>query len=283
MRLVRFGEPGREIPGIMTLEGTIYDVSEFTNDFNRRFLEEDGIANLAGWFATHKANLPPISDYTRLGPPIADPGKILCIGLNYSDHAKETGKEPPKEPVLFSKAITALSGPNDPIEIPRNSNKTDWEVELAFIIGRKAKYVEESEAMLYVAGFTVMNDVSEREFQAERCGQWVKGKSHDTFAPLGPALVTPDELTGWDNLSMRLDVNGNRMQTGTTRNMIFGVPTLVSYISQFMTLMPGDIISTGTPPGVGLGMKPPVFLKPGDVVELEVEHLGIQRQKVIAS
>ncbi|MEW6233817.1 MAG: fumarylacetoacetate hydrolase family protein [Candidatus Omnitrophota bacterium] len=283
MRLLRFGESGKERPGVLNSAGEIVDVSTFTDDYHESFFEQGGIPSLASWFKQNEAAMPKVPNSVRLGPPVPRPGKIICVGLNYSDHAKESGQEVPKEPVLFSKAPTALNGPFDPIEIPRNSRKTDWEAELAFVIGKRAKYIEESEAMSYIAGFAVMNDVSEREFQAERCGQWVKGKSHDTFAPLGPYLVSPDEVPDPQNLAIQLDVNGERMQTGHTSRMVFGVKFLVSYISQFLTLLPGDVVSTGTPPGVGFGRKPPLYLKPGDVVELSVEGLGRQRQEVIAS
>ncbi len=284
MKLVRFGEKQQEKPGVIGGNGDIVDVSSFVSDFNEAFFGDGGIGKLADWLKTNESSAPKVqAGSVRLGPPIARPSKIICIGLNYSDHAKESNSEVPKEPVLFTKSSTALNGPYDPIEIPRNSKKTDWEVELAFVIGKRAKYVAEADSMSYIAGFAVMNDVSEREFQAERCGQWVKGKSHDTFAPLGPYLVTPDEAGDVQNLAMILDLNGARMQTGNTNTMIYGVRFLVAYISQFMTLLPGDVISTGTPPGVGFGKKPPMFLKPGDVVELEVEGLGKQRQEVVAS
>ncbi|RJP25812.1 MAG: FAA hydrolase family protein [Candidatus Omnitrophota bacterium] len=283
MKLIRFGEKQQEKPGILNAASERIDVSAFVQDYNESFFANDGVAKLAEWLQSNENAAPRIPNDARLGPPIARPSKIICVGLNYSDHAKESGAEVPKEPVLFSKASTALSGPYDPIEIPRNSKKTDWEVELAFVIGKRAKYVAETDALSYVAGYAVMNDVSEREFQAERCGQWVKGKSHDTFAPLGPYLVTPDEAGNMQNLAMHLDVNGQRMQTGNTNTMIYGVRMLVSYISQFMTLLPGDLISTGTPPGVGFGKKPPVYLKVGDVVELAVAGLGSQRQSVIVT
>ncbi len=283
MKLVRFGDRGAERPGIMHDTEGIIDVSSFVEDYDPYFFETDGIQKLEEILEKQASDLSRISSNTRLGAPITQPGKILCVGLNYSDHARETGKEIPAEPVLFSKAVTALNGPFDTIEIPRGSKKTDWEVELAFVIGKKTKYVHEANAYEHIAGYAIMNDVSEREFQAERCGQWVKGKSHDTFAPFGPYLVTPDELSDVQNVSLYLDVNGQRMQSGNTKSMIFNVKTLLSYISQFMTLMPGDIISTGTPPGVGAGMNPPMFLKPGDVVELGVEGLGSQRLDVVAS
>ncbi len=283
MKLVRFGEPQREQPGVLTPAGDILDVSSFTGDYNAAFFEDDGIANLRAWLEARAKDLPIAPAGVRLGAPITRPGKIICVGLNYADHAKESNSQVPPEPVIFSKAVTAYNGPCDPIQVPRGSKKTDWEVELAFIIGRRSKYVAEADAMRHIAGFAVLNDVSEREFQAERCGQWVKGKSHDTFAPIGPWLVTPDEIENVQNLAMRLDVNGQRMQTGNTNTMVYPVVFLLSYISQFLTLEAGDVVGTGTPPGVGMGKKPPVFLKPGDVVELSVEHLGTQRQEVIAA
>lgn len=283
MKLVRFGEPQQEKPGILRSAHEIVDVSSFVKDYDSVFFEGDGLYQLSEWLKNNEATAPRAPQGARLGSPVPRPSKILCIGLNYSDHAKETNAEVPKEPVLFMKAATALSGPFDPIEIPRNSKKTDWEVELAVIIGKRAKYVSEDDALDHVAGYTVMNDLSEREFQIERCGQWVKGKSHDTFAPLGPVLVTPDEIADVQNLPMFLNVNGERRQTGNTKTMVFGVKTLVSYISQFMTLLPGDIISTGTPPGVGMGMKPQTYLKIGDVVDLGIEGICTQRQQCVAA
>lgn len=282
MKLLRFGKLGFERPGILNSNGEIVDISRFTTDYDPSFFEEGRFDTLSSWLQENKDSLPVIPASTRLGSPITRPGKIICVGLNYSDHAKESGSEVPKEPLLFSKAVTALNGPNDPIEIPHGSVQTDWEVEIAFVVKKRAKYVEEAESLAYIAGYCILNDVSEREFQKDHCGQWVKGKSHDTFAPLGPYLVTVDEIPNVQNLDMRLDVNGERMQTGNTRNMIFKIPFLLSYISQFMTLAPGDIVSTGTPPGVGMGRKPPVYLKPGDVVELAIGGLGTQRQSVIA-
>ncbi len=283
MKLVRFGESGCEQPGVLSASGDILDVSSFVKDYDESFFTDDGIRKLAEWLKSNQSGLPIVSSTFRLGSPVSRPSKILCIGLNYSDHAKESGMEVPPEPVVFSKASTALNGPYDTIEIPRNSHKTDWEVELAFVIGKRAKYVDEADALSYIAGYAAMNDVSEREFQAERCGQWVKGKSHDTFAPFGPHLVTPDEAGDVQNLALQLDLNGERMQTGNTNKMVYGVQFLVHYLSQFMTLLPGDIVSTGTPPGVGMGRNPHVFLKPGDVVELSVENLGKQRLEVAAA
>jgi 2-keto-4-pentenoate hydratase/2-oxohepta-3-ene-1,7-dioic acid hydratase in catechol pathway len=281
MKLIRFGQPGQEKPGVL-LNDQSYDVSAFGQDYTEEFFATDGLARLAGFLQSHEGQLPLVADSERLGPPVARPSKILCIGLNYADHAKETGATPPAEPVLFMKSTTAYVGPNDDIVIPKNSVKTDWEVELAVVIGRRASYVEEADASTYIAGYVLHNDVSEREFQLERSGTWDKGKGCDTFAPVGPFLATPDELGDVDNLRLWLTVNGQLMQDGTTANLIFKIPFLVSYLSQFMTLLPGDIISTGTPAGVGLGFKPPIYLKPGDVVELGIDGLGTSRQVVKA-
>ena len=278
MKLIRFGEAGQEKPGLQMEEKRI-DVSLFGEDYNEHFFATDGINRLQTWLENHQPECPEVSADTRLGPPVAQPSKIICIGLNYTDHAEESNMKAPAEPILFFKSTTALAGANDELIIPKNSTKTDWEVELAVVIGRRASYVEESEAKNYIAGFLLHNDYSERHFQLERGGQWVKGKSCDTFAPLGPWLATPDEIKNVDNLRLWLNVNGKKMQDGNTANMIFNVPYLVSYVSQFMTLLPGDIITTGTPAGVGLGMKPePVYLKPGDVVELGIDGLGTQKQ-----
>lgn len=279
MKLLRYGPYGQEKPGLLDDDGRIRDLSDHVVDLSGDVLGPDRLAQLS---SLDPASLPIVEGSPRLGPPVAGIGKILAIGLNYRLHAEETGGKPRSEPMLFSKAITALNGPNDPVMIPRGSEKTDWEVELAVIIGSKAQYVDEDRALEYVAGFTVINDVSERSFQKERGGQFIKGKSCDTFAPLGPWLVTRDEVADPQNLGLRLDVNGQNRQNGTTRDMIFGVVYLVSHLSQFMTLMPGDVIATGTPDGVGLGCKPPVFLKPGDVMEVSVEGLGQQRQDVVA-
>lgn len=276
MKLLRFGEPGFEKPGIL-INNEIRDVSSFGEDFGERFFESNGIKRLADWL-TNNTKLPLVPATVRIGSPFTRPSKIICIGLNYAKHAAESKAEIPKEPILFFKSTSALCGPTDDVIIPKNSVKTDWEVELAFVMGRKTSYVDESNAMDYVAGFCLHNDYSEREFQLERNGQWVKGKSCDTFAPLGPYLVTRDELPNYGNLNMWLKVNGKMLQNDNTNDMIFNVPFLVSYISQFMTLLPGDVISTGTPAGVGLGFKPPVYLKPGDIVELGIEGLGQQRQ-----
>lgn len=277
MKLLRFGESGNEKPG-MFVDGKIIDVSSFGEDFGEKFFETDGLNRLTKWFNENKGRLPMINNTVRLGAPFTRPSKIICIGLNYSDHAKETGASLPAEPIIFFKASSALTGPNDPVIIPKQSQKTDWEVELAVVIGKKTSYVSEAQALDYVAGYCLHNDYSEREFQLERGGQWVKGKSCDTFAPLGPWLVTKDEIKDLDNLRLWLTVNGKKYQDGNTANLVFKVPYLVSYISQFMTLLPGDVISTGTPAGVGLGFKPPIFLKAGDVVELGIDGLGTQKQ-----
>jgi 2,4-didehydro-3-deoxy-L-rhamnonate hydrolase len=281
MKLIRFGEASKEKPGLH-IEGKNYDLSLLTADYNEDFFSSGGIQRLADVFKEHKRSLPEIPSGTRLGSPIARPSKIVCIGLNYADHARETNAALPTEPVIFMKSSTSLCGPNDDIMIPRNSVKTDWEVELAVVIGKKASYVDESEALDYVAGYCLHNDVSEREFQLERNGTWDKGKGCDTFAPLGPWLVTKDEVADSGNLRLWLTVNGQTMQDGTTANFIFNVPYVVSYVSQFMTLLPGDVISTGTPAGVGLGMKPPLYLEPGDVVELGIDGLGTSKQSVVA-
>ncbi|WP_324672108.1 fumarylacetoacetate hydrolase family protein [Hymenobacter sp. GOD-10R] len=281
MKLIRYGQSGQEKPGVI-LNDQKYDVSAFGEDYTEAFFANDGLARLAEFVAANEGKLPSVADGERLGSPVARPSKIVCVGLNYADHAKETGATPPAEPVLFFKSTTALVGPDDAIIIPKNSTKTDWEVELAVIIGKKASYVEEAEALDYVAGYALHNDVSEREFQLERSGTWDKGKGCDTFAPVGPFLATPDEIGDVDNLRLWLSVNGQMMQDGTTANLIFKIPFLISYISQFMTLLPGDIISTGTPAGVGLGFKPPVYLKPGDVVELGIDGLGTSRQELQA-
>ncbi|MDO7851679.1 fumarylacetoacetate hydrolase family protein [Hymenobacter convexus] len=281
MKLIRYGQPGQEKPGVI-LHDQHYDTSAFGEDYNEAFFANDGLARLAQFVKENEGQLPQIPAGERLGPPVARPSKLLCIGLNYADHARETGATPPPEPVLFMKSTTAYVGPFDDLIIPKNSVKTDWEVELAVIIGKKASYVEEADAHECIAGYALHNDVSEREFQLERSGTWDKGKGCDTFAPVGPFLATPDEIGDVDNLRLWLSVNGQMMQDGTTANLIFKIPFLISYLSQFMTLLPGDIISTGTPAGVGLGMKPPVYLKPGDVVELGIDGLGTSRQTVKA-
>jgi len=276
MKLIRYGEAGKELPGVI-IDNKRYSLPGFEGDFDGQFFGGDGMERLYAYLET---NMPDdLADNVRLGPPVANPSKIVCIGLNYSDHAKETGAEIPKEPIIFFKSTTALIGPNDDVIIPKNSIKTDWEVELAFVIGKKASYVEEADALDHVAGYCLHNDYSEREFQMERGGTWDKGKGCDTFAPVGPFIATPDEIKDVNDLHMWLSVNGKMMQDGNTSTLIFNVPFLVHYISQFMTLLPGDIVSTGTPPGVALGMKPePVYLKPGDVVELGIDGLGSSRQ-----
>ncbi len=280
MKLIRHGQLNKEKTGIV-IDGTNYDTSAFGEDYNEAFFETGGLERLAEFVEQNKGSLPVVPAGTRLGSPVARPSKIICIGLNYIDHARETNATPPPEPVIFMKSTTSLVGPDDDIMIPKNSKKTDWEVELALVIGKKASYVEESEALNYVAGYCLLNDVSEREFQIERAGTWDKGKGCDTFAPLGPWLVTPDEINDVHNLRLWLTLNGKKMQDGTTANLIFRIPHLISYTSQFMTLLPGDVISTGTPAGVGLGMKPNVYLQPGDVVELGIDGLGQARQNVV--
>ncbi|MCO5072366.1 MAG: fumarylacetoacetate hydrolase family protein [Rhizobiaceae bacterium] len=275
MKLVRYGNAGSEKPGVIDAQGKIRDLSGHVADIGGATLDPSELAKLA---KVDPETLPEVSGDPRLGPCVAGVGKLICIGLNYSDHAAETGMAVPSEPIIFMKATSAIVGPNDDVLIPRKSKKTDWEVELCVVIGKKAKYVSEDEALDYVAGYCVSNDVSEREFQAERQGQWTKGKSCDTFGPIGPWMVTKDEIKDPQNLKMWLTVNGKTMQDGSSNTMVYGVKHLVSYLSQFMSLLPGDIISTGTPPGVGMGMKPPMFLKDGDVVELGIEGLGTQKQ-----
>jgi 2,4-didehydro-3-deoxy-L-rhamnonate hydrolase len=281
MKLIRFGEVANEKPGVI-LDNEYYDVSSFGEDYNEQFFGNDGLDRLQKFVESNRETLPKIENGVRLGSPIARPSKIICIGLNYADHAKETGAQIPTEPIIFFKSTTAIIGPNDNVIIPRNSMKSDWEVELAVVIGKKASYVEESEAMNYVAGYCLHNDLSEREFQLERNGQWVKGKSCDTFAPLGPFLATKGEIKDVDNLDVWLKLNDRQVQKSNTSNLIFKIPFLVSYLSQFMTLLPGDVISTGTPAGVGLGMNPQLYLKPGDVMELGIEGLGTSKQKAVA-
>ena len=279
MKLLRHGPAGAEKPGIRLEDGTIRDLSGIVPDIAGAVLSDEGLAAIR---AADVSALPVVPADTRLGPCVGGTGKFICIGLNYADHAAESGMAVPPEPVIFMKATSAICGPYDPIIIPRGSEKTDWEVELAVIIGTRAKYVSEADALSHVAGFAITNDVSERAFQTERAGQWTKGKSCDTFGQIGPWLVTRDEVADPQNLPMWLKVNGQTMQDGSTRTMVYGVAHLVSYLSQFMTLHPGDVISTGTPPGVGMGQKPPRYLKAGDVVELGIEGLGQQRQTVIA-
>jgi len=282
VKLIRFGAPGAERPGVLLQDATRLDVSAAVADYDEAFFQSDGLAALRAWLDRNGATAPRVGAEVRLGPPIGRPSKIVCVGLNFRDHAAESGMETPREPVLFLKATTSLVGPNDPVVIPRGGTKLDWEVELAVVIGRTARYVEPAEALDCVAGYALHNDYSERAFQLERGGQWVKGKSADSFAPLGPFLVTRDELPDVGNLGMWLTVNGEVRQKSTTANMIFNVPTLVSYISGFMTLLPGDVISTGTPAGVGLGMKPePVYLEAGDEVALGIDRLGESRQRVV--
>lgn len=281
MKLIRWINGSKPATGVI-IEEEYYDTSSFGEDYNEGFFENDGLDRLQKFLDSNQSKLPKLPDHIRLASPVARPSKIICIGLNYADHARETNAQIPKEPIIFFKSTTALIGPNDDVIIPKNSQKTDWEVELAVVIGKKASYVEESEALNYVAGYCLHNDLSEREFQLERNGQWVKGKSCDTFAPLGPFLATRDEINDVNSLKLWLTVNGQLMQNGTTANLIFKIPFLVSYLSQFMTLLPGDIISTGTPAGVGLGMNPPVYLKPGDVMELGIDGLGTSKQNVKA-
>ena len=280
MKLIRFGEPGREKPGVILGDGQRIDVSDFGGDFDEDFFGGDGIRRLAAWVGANSATAPIVGEEVRLGPPVARPGKIICIGLNFRDHAAESNMELPKEPVVFFKATSALAGPNDDVIIPRGSEKTDWEVELAVVIGKPALYVDEADAMDHVAGYVLHNDYSERAFQLERGGQWVKGKSCDTFAPLGPFIATPDEIDDVHALRMWLKVNGETLQDGTSADMIFRIPEVISHLSQFMTLRPGDVISTGTPAGVGLGQRPPRYLKAGDEVELGIEGLGSSKQRL---
>ena len=281
MKLIRFGNEGQEKPGII-INDTWYDVSGVVTDYNEAFFANNDIKKLQEAVAAG-TSFPVVEPSTRLGSVVARPSKIICIGLNYVDHCLETNAPIPTEPILFFKSSTALCGPNDNVVIPKNSVKTDWEVELAFVIGKKASYVEEADALDYVAGYCLHNDYSEREFQLERGGQWAKGKGCDTFAPLGPFLATPDEIADVNNLKMLLTVNGKTYQNSNTLNLVFKRPFLVHYLSQFMTLLPGDVISTGTPPGVGLGIKPePVYVKAGDVIELGIEGLGTSKQTAVA-
>ncbi|HSD08904.1 fumarylacetoacetate hydrolase family protein [Flavobacterium sp.] len=281
MKLIRFGEAGKEKPGLLINDKRI-DVSSIVTDYNESFFENDGIEKLKQALKNN-TSFPEVSDEVRLGSPVARPSKIICIGLNYVDHCEETGAAIPDEPIIFFKSTTSLCGPDDNLIIPKDSQKTDWEVELAFVIGKKASYVSEADAMDYVAGYCLLNDYSERAYQLERGGQWSKGKGSDTFAPLGPVLATPDEVADVNNLSMWLTVNGKKYQNSNTSNLIFKIPFLVHYLSQFMTLLPGDVISTGTPPGVGLGIKPePVYIKAGDVIELGIEGLGTSKQVAVA-
>lgn len=279
MKFLRYGPAGAEKPGLLAADGTIRDLSGHVADLAGTALAPEALARLG---ALDPAALPAVDGNPRLGAPVTGTGKFICVGLNFSDHAAESGMEVPPEPVIFMKATSAICGPNDNVLIPRGSQKTDWEVELGVVIGRTAKYVSEAEALDYVAGYVVSHDVSERAFQTERSGQWTKGKSCDTFGPIGPWLVTKDEVPDPQNLAMWLKVNGETMQDGSSKTMVYNVAFLVSYLSQFMSLQPGDVISTGTPPGVGMGMKPPRYLKPGDVVELGIEGLGTQKQTFVA-
>ncbi|MBT2161511.1 fumarylacetoacetate hydrolase family protein [Zobellia barbeyronii] len=278
MKLIRFGSIGAEKPGVQLDNGTRLDVSEFISDYSEDFFGGDGIAKLKDWLEKNERNCPVVSEDVRLGSPLVRPSKIVCVGLNYAKHAAESGMAIPKEPVLFFKATSAIVGPNDDVIIPKNSEKSDWEVELAVVIGKKASYVEEKDAYDHIAGYVLHNDYSERAFQIEKEGQWCKGKGCDTFAPLGPFIATADEIKDPNNLNLWLKLNGEKIQDSNTSDFIFNIQEVVSYISQFMTLLPGDIISTGTPSGVGLGFNPPKYLKAGDVVELGIEGLGSSKQ-----
>jgi 2-keto-4-pentenoate hydratase/2-oxohepta-3-ene-1,7-dioic acid hydratase in catechol pathway len=282
MKLIRFGNIGQEKPGIQLANGTRIDISAFGEDYDENFFGTEGIKRLRDWLVKNESNCPIVEEEIRLGTPMVRPSKIVCVGLNYAQHAAESGMEVPKEPVLFFKATSALVGPNDDLIIPKGSEKTDWEVELAVVIGKKAAYVEEADALDHVAGYVLHNDYSERAFQLERSGQWVKGKSCDSFAPVGPFIATKDEIKDPNNLNLGLKLNDEMMQNSSTSDFIFNIQQVVSHISQFMTLLPGDIISTGTPFGVGLGLNPPTYLKPGDVVELGIEGLGTSKQMVKA-
>jgi 2,4-diketo-3-deoxy-L-fuconate hydrolase len=281
MKLFRWKKGDKTFPGIIRNE-QYFDASALKEDYNEEFFETGGLSRLKAFLDKNKGNLIRLEEPVRLASPVARPSKIVCIGLNYADHARETKAQPPPEPVIFLKSTTALTGPFDTIIIPKNSRKTDWEVELAIVMAKKASYIQESEALDFVAGYCLHNDVSEREFQIERSGTWDKGKGCDSFAPLGPFLATQDEIPDINQLRLWLKVNGKTMQDGNTANLIFKIPFLISYISQFMTLLPGDIISTGTPAGVGLGMNPPVYLSPGDIVELGIDGLGVSRQKLVS-
>jgi 2,4-diketo-3-deoxy-L-fuconate hydrolase len=281
MKLIRFGESSNEKPGVLLEDGTRVDVSAFNAEYDEGFFGGDGLGKLRRWLSENPSRVGRIPNSVRLGPPIASPSKIVCIGLNFRDHAAESKMQIPDEPVIFFKSTTSLAGPNDDLVIPKNGHKVDWEVELAVVIGKRALYVPREQALEFVAGYVLHNDYSERAFQLERGGQWVKGKSADTFAPLGPFLATRDEIPDTSRLGMWLKVNGEFRQRSSTAEMIFDVPYLVSYVSEFMTLLPGDIISTGTPAGVGLGMKPPQYLQPDDRVQLGIDGLGVSRQRVV--
>lgn len=278
MKLIRFGDKGMEKSGILLDNGTKINISEFGWNYTEDFFADNEIEKLKNWLVDHQDKCPVIPDNTRLGSPFSRPSKLICIGLNYAKHAAESGMDLPQEPVIFFKSTSAIVGPNDDLIIPKNSKKTDWEVELAIVIGKKASYVDEKEAMDYVAGYVLHNDYSEREYQIERSGQWVKGKSCDSFAPLGPFLATKDEIPDPHNLDLWLKLNGEIMQNSNTNDLVFGIPKIVSYLSQFMSLLPGDVISTGTPSGVGMGFSPQRYLSPGDVVELGIQGLGSSKQ-----
>ncbi len=280
MKLIRFGTDGKEKPGLQLPDGRRIDASGFGSDYNEAFFGGDGLQRLASWASANADRAPVVGEDVRLGPPLCRPSKLICIGLNYADHAKESNVDLPEEPVVFFKATSAITGPNDGLIVPKNSQKTDWEVELAFVIGKKASYVEEYDALNHIAGYVLHNDYSEREFQIERSGQWVKGKSCDTFAPLGPWIATADELADIDDLNLWLKVDGERRQSSNSTQLAFKIPYLVHYLSQFMTLLPGDVVSTGTPHGVGMGMDPSVYLHGGEVVTLGIDGLGEQRQEV---
>lgn len=278
MKLIRFGEAGKEQPGIQNEEGKYLDCSSFQEDWNEQFFANNGLARLEEWLHANEKSLNEIPEGSRIGSPIARPSKIVCIGLNYRKHAEESGMEVPEVPIVFMKATSSLCGPFDPIYIPKNSEQTDWEVELAVVIGKRAKYVSRENAMDYVAGYCVHNDVSERDFQLRHGGQWVKGKSADNFAPLGPVLVTKSEIEDPHQLRLWLKLNGKMLQDSNTSDLVFDIPALIEHLSQYMTLLPGDVISTGTPAGVGMGLTPPTYLKEGDVVELGIEGLGVSKQ-----
>ena len=282
MKLIRFGKQGEEKPGILLSNDEKIDVSSFVSDYDEKFFESGGLVNLKDWLNENESSAPRLDDSIRLGSPIARPSKIICIGLNFKDHAAESGFDAPDEPLIFGKATSAICGPYDNIIIPRGSEQTDWEVELGVVIGKKTSYVDQDQALDQVGGYVLHNDVSERAFQKDRGGQWIKGKSADTFAPMGPFMATPDEIDNISDMRMWLNVNGENMQDGNTSNLIFSVDHVVSYLSQFMTLLPGDVISTGTPAGVGMGMNPEKYLKPGDVVELGIDGLGSSKQNVVA-
>ena len=282
MKLIRFGKQGEEKPGILLSNDEKIDVSSFVSDYDEKFFESGGLVSLKNWLNENESSAPRLDDSIRLGSPIARPSKIICIGLNFKDHAAESGFDAPEEPLIFGKATSAICGPYDNIIIPRGSEQTDWEVELGVVIGKKTSYVDQDQALEHVGGYVLHNDVSERAFQKDRGGQWIKGKSADTFAPMGPFMATPDEIDNISDMRMWLNVNGENMQDGNTSNLIFSVDHVVSYLSQFMTLLPGDFISTGTPAGVGMGMNPEKYLKPGDVVELGIDGLGSSKQNVVA-